>query len=173
MDWLEFLRGAGLIAQQNFIVWQPTAFTGRIGAGCIHATQDSWKDLLSYHLIEAYSAVLPKAIADERFAFFGTVLSGTTAQRPRWQRGVFVVNGLLGDEVGKIYAQRYFPPESKAAAEEMVTNIKAAFRKRIRTPVWMAATTKAEAEAKLATLYVGVGYPEVWHTYDGYEVQAG
>jgi putative endopeptidase len=170
LDWLEFLRGAGLIAQQSFIVWQPTAFAGE-SALVASMPLDSWKDLLSYHLIEAYGGVLPKAIVDERFAFFGTVLSGTTAQRPRWQRGVFVVNGLLGDEVGKIYAQRYFPPESKAAAEEMVTNIKAAFRKRIENLTWMAASTKAEAEAKLATLYVGVGYPEVWHTYDGYEVK--
>ena len=68
-------------------------------------------------MIEAYAGVLPKALADERFAFFGKTLSGTPQQRPRWQRGVALVNVLLGDAVGQIYAQRYFSPEAKAQVE--------------------------------------------------------
>ena len=77
---------------------------------------DTWKDWLAFHLIETYGGVLPKALAEERFAFFGKTLSGAQQQRPRWQRGVFVVDGLLGDAVGKIYAQRYFSPQAKAQA---------------------------------------------------------
>ncbi len=98
---------------------------------------------------------------------------GTPQQRPRWQRGVFVVNGLLGDEVGKLYAQRYFSPEAKAEAQAMVANIIAAFRKRIDALAWMAPATKAEAQAKLDTLYVGIGYPETWIDYSNYEVKSG
>ena len=170
LDWSEYFRGAGLIGVKSFIVWQPEAFTGEaklVGS----VPLDTWKDWLRFHLIEAYGGVLPKAIADERFAFFGKELSGAQQQRPRWQRGVFVVDGLLGDAVGKVYAQKYFPPEAKAQAQEMVTNLLAAFRKRIEALSWMDPSTKKEAEAKLSTLYVGIGYPETWHDYSNYEVK--
>jgi len=171
LDWNEYFQGAGLTKQASFIVWQPTAFTGE-SALVASVPLDAWKDWLAYHVIEAYAAVLPKTLADESFAFFGQALSGTSQQRPRWQRGVFVVNGLLGDEVGKLFAHRYFPPEAKAEAQAMVANIIDAFRKRIDALTWMAPTTKAEAQAKLTTLYVGIGYPETWRDYSGYEVKA-
>ena len=171
LDWAEFFRGAGLSQQASFIVWQPSAFTGE-SALVGSAELETWKDWLAYHLLEACAPVLPKAVADERFAFFGKTLSGTPEQRPRWKRGVDVVNRFLGDEVGKIYAQRYFPPEAKAQADAMVANIIAAFRKRIEALSWMDSSTKAEAQAKLTTLYVGIGYPESWHDYSAYEVKA-
>ena len=172
LDWAEYFRGAGLSKQASFIVWQPTAFTGE-SALVASASLDTWKDWLAYHLIEDYAGVLPKALADERFAFFGKILSGAPEQRPRWQRGVAQVNNLLGDAVGQIYAQRYFPPEAKAEAQAMVANIIAAFRKRIDALPWMDPSTKAEAQAKLTTLYVGIGYPETWRDYSAYEVKAG
>ena len=113
LDWDEYFRGAGLSQQPAFIVWQPSAFAGE--AALVNSTSlDAWKDWLAYHLIETYAEVLPKALADEEFAFEGPVLSGTLRQRPRWQRGVAVVNGELGDAVGKVYAQRYFPAQDKA-----------------------------------------------------------
>jgi putative endopeptidase len=171
LDWAEYFRGAGLSEQTSFIVWQPTAFTGE-SALVASTSLDTWKDWLAFHLIEAYAGVLPKAFNDERFAFFGKILSGTPEQRPRWQRGVELVNGLLGDAVGKIYAQRYFPPEAKAEAQAMVANIISAFRKRIEALSWMAPATRAEAQAKLTTLYVGIGYPQTWHDYSAYEVKA-
>ncbi len=171
LDWTEYFRGAGLSRQESFIVWQPGAFTGE-SALVTSTALDTWKDWLAYHLIEAYAGVLPKALADERFAFFGKILSGTPEQRPRWKRGVETVNRLLGDEVGKLYAQRYFPPEAKAQADAMVGNIIAAFRQRIESLSWMDASTKAEAQAKLTTLYVGIGYPEAWRDYSAYVVKA-
>jgi len=171
LDWAEYFRGAGLSQQGSFIVWQPEAFTGE-SALVASTSLETWKDWLAYHVIDAYGGVLPKALADENFAFFGKALSGAQEQRPRWQRGVFVVNGLLGDVVGQAYAQRYFSAEAKAQAEAMVANLIAAFRLRIEALSWMDATTKAEAEAKLSTLYVGVGYPETWHDYSNYEVKA-
>ncbi|HZS53701.1 MAG TPA: M13 family metallopeptidase [Bryobacteraceae bacterium] len=170
LDWDEYFAAAGLGQQANFIVWQPSAFTGE--AALVDSTPlDSWKDLLSYHLIENFAAVLPKPMADEHFNFFGKILLGTPEQRPRWQRGVAVVNADLGDEVGKIYAQRYFPPEAKQRAQKMVANIVAAFHKRIDALSWMAPATKAEAQAKLNNLYVGIGYPETWHDYSGLEIK--
>jgi putative endopeptidase len=172
LDWAEYFRGAGISQQGSFIVWQPEAFKGE-SVLVTSTSLDTWKDWLSFHLIEAYGGVLPKALADERFAFVGKVLSGTTQQRPRWQRGVFVVDGLLGDAVGEIYAQRYFSPEAKAQAQAMVANLIAAFRKRIEALSWMDPATKAEAQAKLSTLYVGIGYPETWHDYSSFEVKAG
>lgn len=171
LDWAEFFRGAGLGGQASFIVWQPSAFTGE--AGLVESVPlDRWKDWLAFHLMEEYARALPKAFVDERFAFFGTTLSGTPQQRPRWQRGVFLVNEWLGDAVGELYAERYFPPQAKAQIQALVANLIAAYRKRIQTLSWMAPSTKAEALAKLATLYVGVGYPETWHDYAAYEVKA-
>lgn len=170
LDWAEYFRGAGLSQQSNFIVWQPTAFTGE--AALVESTAlDAWKDWLIFHLIEAQAAGLPKALSDERFAFFGRILSGTPEQRPRWKRGVDVVNAFLGDDVGRLYAARYFPPESKAQVQAMVANLLAVYRKRINALTWMSPATKAEALAKLDTLYVGVGYGESWHDYSNYEVK--
>jgi len=171
LDWAEYFRGAGIGQQDSFIVWQPEAFTGE-SALVASTSLETWKDWLAYHMIEAYAGVLPKALAEERFAFFGKGLSGTQEQRPRWQRAVFVVDELLGDVVGQAYTQRYFSPQAKAQAEAMVANLIAAFRKRIEALSWMDASTKAEAEAKLSTLYVGIGYPETWHDYSSFEVKA-
>ncbi len=170
LDWTEYFRGAGLAGQSNFIVWQPTAFTGE-SALVASVPLETWKDWLAFHLIDAYAPVLPEAFADEDFAFFGKTLNGTPEQRPRWQRGVGVVNELLGDAVGQIYAQRYFSPEAKAQAQAMVANLIAAFRRRIDALSWMDPATKAEAQAKLTTLYVGIGYPDSWRDYSAYEVK--
>ncbi len=172
LDWTEYFAGAGLSRVDSFIVWQPDAFKGE-SALVASTSLDTWKDWLSFHLVDQYAGVLPKALADERFAFFGKTLSGAEQQRPRWQRGVFVVDGLLGDVVGKAYAEKYFPPEAKAQAQAMVANLITAFHKRIEALTWMNPATKAEAEAKLSTLYVGIGYGETWHDYSNYEVKAG
>jgi endothelin-converting enzyme/putative endopeptidase len=185
LDWAEYFRGAGLSGQASFLVWQPTAFTGE-SALVASTALDTWKDWLAFHLIEDYADVLPEALADERFAFFGKALSGKTEQRPRWQGGVAMVSskmdetgnvmlagrGVLGDAVGQMYAQRYFSPETKAKIEAMVANIIAAFRRRIEALSWMDPATKTEAQAKLTTLYVGIGRPETWRDYSGYEVKA-
>jgi endothelin-converting enzyme/putative endopeptidase len=172
LEWAEYFRGAGLSHVDSFIVWQPTAFTGE---SALVASQplETWKDWLAFHVIDGYSGVLPKNFAEARFEFFGKTLSGTQQQRPRWQRAVFVVDEYLGDVVGEAYAAKYFPPEAKAQAEVMVANIIAAYRKRIEALTWMNPATKAEAEAKLSTLYVGIGYGESWHDYSNYEVKAG
>ena len=172
LDWAEYFRAAGLAKQKSFIVWQPEAF--RAESALVGSTSiEAWKDWLALHLIADYAGLLPKAFSEERFAFFGQILGGTPEQLPRWQRGVALVNDMLGDAVGQFYAERYFPASAKADAQAMVTNIIAAFRKRIEALPWMDPATKAEAQAKLTTLYVGIGYPETWRDYSGYDVEAG
>jgi len=98
-------------------------------------------------------------------------LSGTLQQRPRWQRGVVVVDSELGDAIGPIYARRYFSPQAKEEAEALVAHIIAVYRERLGALSWMAPATKAEAVAKLNALYVGVGYGENWRDYSGYQVK--
>ena len=132
-----------------------------------------WKDYLTFHLLNHYSGLLPKAFADERFAFYGPTLSGTPQQQPRWKRAVAATNAALGWAVGKLYVARYFPPAYKAEAQTMVDNIKAAFARRIDALDWMTPQTKAKAKAKLATLYVGIGYPDVWLDYGALDVVRG
>jgi putative endopeptidase len=169
LDWAEYFRAAGLDKQDTFIVWQPSAFTGE-AALVASEPMAEWKDLLAYHLIEAYAAGTSKALADEQFAFFGGELSGATQQRPREVRGDVFVSGALGDAVGQIYAQRFFSPQEKAQAQALVANLIAAFRVRLENLTWMAPATKQEALTKLGTLQVGVGYPDHWRSYAGYKV---
>ena len=171
LDWSEYFRAAGLDKQEAFTVWQPTAFTAE-SALVDSVPLETWKDWLTYHLIEDYAPYLPKALANENFKIFDQMLSGTPEQRPRNKRGIDLVNDHLGDALGKIYARQYFSPQAKAQAEAMVANIIAAFRKRIDALDWMAAATKAEAKTKLGALYVGIGYPESWHDYSGFQVKA-
>jgi putative endopeptidase len=171
LDWAEYFRAAGLEKQDTFIVWQPSAFTGEAALVASQPVAD-WKDLLAYHLIEAYAAGTSKVLADERFAFFGGELSGATQQRPREFRGEVFVSEVLGDAVGQIYAQRYFSPEAKAQAQALVTNLIAAFRVRLENLTWMAPATKQEALTKLGTLQVGIGYPDHWRSYAGYAASA-
>ncbi len=169
LDWPEFFRAAGLDKQQVFIVWQPTAFTGE---AALVASQpiDAWKDLLAYHLLVQYATATSKALADERFAFFGTTLNGTPKPRPRDFRGDVLVSSTLAEAVGKIYAERFFPPEAKAQAETLVANLIAAFRARLEQNTWMAPATRKEALTKLGTLQVSVGYPDHFRSYTALQI---
>jgi putative endopeptidase len=170
LDWAAYFKAAGLSSQPSFIVWQPTAVTAE-AALVASMPIDTWKDYLTFHMIENYAGVLPKAFADERFNFSGKILTGAQQQRPRDQRAVLLVNGILGDAVGQIYAAQYFPAADKAKVEEMVANLLTAFHARLENLTWMAPATKAEALRKLATLKVGIGYADHWRNYAGLEIK--
>ena len=170
LDWPAYFAAAGLAKQPVFIVWQPTAIVGE-SALVASTPLDTWKDYLAYHMIENYSGGLPRAFSEESFNFFGKVLSGAQQQRPRDQRAVALVNRVLGDAVGQIYAQRYFPAADKAKVEEMVANLLAAFRTRLEHLTWMTPGTKAEALRKLGTLQVGIGYSGHWRSYAALEIK--
>ena len=172
LDWTAFFEGASLSSQQNITVWQQSVVPG-MAAAASATPLDIWKDYLTFHLLNHYSGLLPKAFADERFAFYGQTLSGTPQQQPRWKRAVSATNNALGWAVGRLYVARYFPPAYKVAAQTMVNNIKAAFARRIDALAWMTPQTKAKAKAKLTSLYVGIGYPDVWLDYAALNVVRG
>ncbi len=172
MDWDAYFTSAGVAGQPEFIVWQPSALTGTsalVGGESI----DLWKDYLRFHLIEHYASVLPKAVATEDFAFYGTILSGAQQMPDRSKGAITATNGALGQAVGQLYTQRYFPPEAKAKAQAMVADLITAYRSRIANLTWMSAETKKKARAKLDALTTGVGYPDTWIDYSALEVVRG
>jgi putative endopeptidase len=172
MDWDAYFSAAGVAEQPEFIVWQPSAV---IGAAALIGTEaiDVWKDYLRFHLIEHYSSVLPKAVAAEDFAFYGTILSGKQQPPERRDGAIAATNGAMGQAVGQLYTQRYFPPEAKARARAMVADLITAYRARISNLAWMSAQTKEKALAKLAALRIGVGYPDKWIDYSALDVVRG
>jgi len=172
LDWEAFFAAAGLKQPEVFVVWQPGAVTG-LSVLTAEVPLDTWKDYLTFHALQHWARVLPKAVTDQSFAFYGKVLSGATKPRDRWKYGVDLTNQALGEAVGKAYVAKYFPPAEKARAEKMVANITAAFRIRIEHLDWMSPATKAKALAKLATLKVGVGYPDRWRDYRALKIVAG
>lgn len=132
-----------------------------------------WRDYLMIHSLSNYAAVLPAEIDQANFDFFGKSLSGVPAQRERWKRGVAAVNGAMGEAVGQIYVEKYFPPESKAQMEELVNNLKEAFALRLDELNWMGEETKEEARAKLAAFNTKIAYPDKWTDYSSLEVVSG
>jgi predicted metalloendopeptidase len=172
LDWDAYFAAANLKDQQDFIAWHPHAITG-ISALVASEPVSVWKDYLTYHLIEHYAGILPKAFVAESFAFFGTTLSGTPQIRDRWKRAIDSTNGNLGEVVGKLYVAKYFPPAAKAKIVAMVKDLLTAYHARISNLTWMSPQTKEKALAKLATLRVGVGYPDKWKDYSSLEIVRG
>ena len=172
MDWRAFFKAAKLGAADRFIVWHPGAMTG---AAALVDSVDvaTWKDFLAFHQVNHFAAMLPKVFGDQKFEFAGRALSGTPQQSLRWKRALAMTNGAMDDAVGKMYVERYFPAENKVRLKQMVSNIIAAFSKRIDTLDWMAPATRAQAQEKLKTMYVGVGYPDRWTSYAGLKVVPG
>jgi putative endopeptidase len=162
-------RGAPI---DEVIVGQPSAVAG-IAKLVGQAPLGVLKDQLLVRSLDSFADVLPSAFDKENFAFYGTVLSGTPEQQARWKRAVDYTVGSLTDEVSKIYVAKYFPPETKAAADEMVKNIIAAMNRRIDALDWMTPETKAKAHQKLAAFTPRIGYPSQWHDYSSMEVVAG
>ena len=172
MDWDAYFTAAGVAEQPEFIVWQTSAVTGTsalVGSEDI----DVWKDYLKFHLIEHYASVLPKVVAADDFAFYGAILSGAQQMADRSKAAVAATNAALGRAVGQLYVQRYFPPAAKAKAQAMVADLITAYRTRIANLTWMSLQTKERALAKLATLRIGLGYPDTWIDYSTLEVVRG
>ena len=172
LDWEAYFDAAGLVRQDEFVVWQPGALTGE-SALTASVPLETWKDFLRFHLIDNNCAFLPQAFVEAHFGFHERVLSGTPQLSPRWKRAVDQTNDALGEAVGKLYVARYFPASEKARAEELVRNLIAAFATRIDHLEWMTPATRAQAKAKLAALKVGVGYPDHWRDYSTLEVVRG
>jgi len=148
------------------IVYQPSALKG-ISALLGRTPLPVLRDQLLVRSIDAYSPYLPKKFDEESFAFNGTVLNGTPEQEARWKRGVNFTVATMGDDVSKLYVAKYFPPETKAAADTLVKNVIGAMDRRIDQLEWMSADTKAKAHAKLAAFTPKIGYPSQWRDMGG------
>jgi predicted metalloendopeptidase len=164
-DWQRYLEETGLAGKIDYvIVRQPSYFTG-LDKLLGDTPLAVWKSYLKWHELSSAAPYLSKAFVDERFAFSGTVLRGIPQNRPRWKRGMDLLDGAMGEAIGRLYVDRYFPPQNKARMEALVANLLEAYRRDIDTLDWMSAQTKKGAQAKLAKLVTKIGYPNSWRDY--------
>jgi putative endopeptidase len=131
-----------------------------------------WQAWLAAHFLSDHAAVLPSDIDDARFAFYGKTLTGQPEQRARWKRGISAVESMAGELIGKIYAEKYYPPENKAAMDELVANLRKAMAHNLQDLSWMGAETRKEAEAKLDAFTPKIGAPDTFKEYEGLTFKA-
>ena len=171
IDWAQLLDNAQLGNVQRFEAYHGGAIP-KLAALVASQPLDAWKDWLAFHALNEHRNVLPAAIRDAGFGFYGTALAGTPQQRPRDKQALNATSNALQDAVGKAYVDKYFPASAKAEVQKMVDNIKAAFAKRVQGLDWMAPSTKQEALKKVQSIVVGVGYPDSWRDYSGLQITA-
>ena len=169
-DWKDAMGKAGIATKTDtIIVNQPSYLAGF--ARIVEATElNTWKAYFEWQLLRNASPYLNKAFADADFAFYSGVINGVTVQEPRWKSGVRVVEGAIGEGLGKLYVAQYFPADRKARMEALVKNLMAAYKDSIDTLDWMSPETKREAQAKLAKFTTKIGYPNKWRDYSALSV---
>jgi predicted metalloendopeptidase len=169
-DWNTFLSNARVAGKVDYvIVSQPSYFKGLVDI--LKATPlPVWKAYFRWQALHAAAPDLSKAYVDENFAFFGTALRGTPQIRARWKRGVSLVDDSIGEQLGQVYVARYFPASSKARVTELVHNLLAAYKQSINTLDWMSPATKQQAQAKLSTYMLKLGYPDKWRDYSALRI---
>jgi putative endopeptidase len=157
---------------KDVIVGQPSAITA---ISEIFSKTDPMvlRDQMLVNSLANYSDVLPNKVADTAFAFYGTTLSGTPKRQERWKRGVDFTEGAVGEEVGKIYAAKHFPADTKAAMNVLVKNVLDTMGRRIDGLSWMQPETKAKARTKLANFTTKIGYPDIWKDYSKLKIVRG
>jgi putative endopeptidase len=171
-DFPGLFKASGVENVQSLVVAQPSAITG-IARLIRQAPLSVIKDQLLVRSLDAYAGYLPKAFDQENFAFYGTVLNGTPEQEARWKRAVNFTVGVLQDDVSKLYVERFFPPETKAAADTLVKNVIAAMDRRIDKLEWMSPGTKVKAHEKLAAFTPKIGYPSQWRDMSALVIDRG
>ena len=130
-----------------------------------------WRDYLTFHYLSAHAPYLAPRFDDARFAFYGKILGGQNVQLAREKRAVRYTGGVIGEDVGKLYVARYFPPEAKTKASALVQNLLRVYRQRIQAADWMSPETKNKALEKVASFTVKIGYPDKWRDYSKLEVR--
>ena len=170
-DWKSFLVGTGVDAKVSDVVLYQASYLKAFAELFTNTPLSVWKTYLKWHLLSDYGRFLNKAVVDERFGFYGTTLYGIPQIRPRWQRGVQLVDDSIGEALGQVYVAKYFPPESKARMEKLVANLLATYNKSIDGLDWMGPETKKEAHAKLAKIMPKIGYPSKWRDYASLDIR--
>ncbi len=172
IDWPVLLQSSGAAGKVDYLlVSQPSYVTayGRLLNGEALAT---WKSYLQWRVVSDYAPYLPKAFVDSNFAFAGTTLRGVPENRPRWKRGLSLLESAIGEGLGKLYVEKHFPPENKQRMETLVGNLLTAYQQSIDTLDWMSDATKQAAKDKLAKFTVKVGYPQQWRDYSSLKIVA-
>jgi predicted metalloendopeptidase len=169
-DWVRFFDGVGAPVGE-FVISQPSYVSAMAGLLASRPLAE-WKAYFRYRLLDAYAAYLPARFDELQFSFHQHALNGVEEQKPRWKRAVTATDGALGEITGRLYVEKYFSPESRRRARELVGNLLAAYRQSIDQLDWMGPETRARAQQKLATFTVKVGYPDKWRDYSALEVRA-
>jgi len=164
-DWATYLKACGVGGKATEVVVSQPSYLQGLDKIIAATPLETWKSYYTFRLLSAYGTYLTQAFDDESFAFRGAVLSGTKVNRPLNTRAVAQVNRDLGEVVGKVYVQNYFPAERKQQVRDMVDNFMLAYKERIDTLDWMSPETRKQAQAKLAKISVKVGYPDKWRDY--------
>jgi putative endopeptidase len=170
LNWSEHFQAAGIAGQTHLIVAETSAIQ-KIAALYASTPLETLKAWESVQIADSASPYLSKRFVDSRFQF-RKALTGVSEQKPRWKRGVALIDHSLGEALGREYVAAYFPPASKAKMVDLVANLKAAMAARIEGATWMAPSTKAEALKKLAKMDVQIGYPDKWRDYSALELRA-
>ena len=169
--WHPFLKAARLGDVKTVVVGEKTALP-KIADLFARTPLPTLKAWAAFGLTDSAAAYLSKPFVDARFEFRSKVLQGQPEQRPRWKRAIAVVNGSLGEAVGREYVAHYFPPEAKAKIDALVNDLKAALGARIEKLDWMSPATKKEALVKLSKFHTKIGYPDKWRDYSRLTVSA-
>ncbi len=167
-DWAMWFHALGATSEQGaeVVVRQPDAL---VAFASLWESEDieDWRRWLRWRVISGRASILTDDLVDENFAFYGRTLSGTEQLRDRWKRGVALVEGLMGDAVGRLYVERHFPPDAKARMDELVANLREAYRVSITDLEWMTPETRQRALEKLDKFTPKIGYPAKWRDYSG------
>lgn len=169
-DWVAHFQRKQLPQSVDMNVDQPK-FMQEFDRQLQQTSLADWKVYLKWQLLNSTAEALSAPIVEEDYAFFGKYLRGQAEMKPRWKRCVESTDLLLGEALGKKYAEKYFPPEARARAQEMVRNILAAMRDDILTRPWMSDETKERAMAKIATFDPKIGYPDKWKDYSQVDIR--
>ncbi|MBV9418450.1 MAG: M13 family metallopeptidase, partial [Alphaproteobacteria bacterium] len=175
--WVAFLKEAGVPlkgpkGERVIVVTQKSAFP--VLAKIFKETPVAvWRDYLTIQYLHGAAPYLPAKFDDTNFAFNGPVLAGQAKQLDRASRGAHLLDSLIGEALGKLYVAKYFPPEAKRKADELVANLLKAYDADIRTLPWMSEETRAKALEKLHKFKPYIGYPDKWIDYSAYTVTRG
>ncbi len=164
LSWPSYLAELGLKRLPELIVRQPEYFAA-VATLLRERPLDEWKTYLRWHVLSDSASFLHAEVETESFRFYGTVLRGQPSQEPRWQRAAKVVDGTIGEALGQIYVERYFPPAAKQRMDELIGNLRAVFRDRLQNLAWMTDTTRQKALAKFDRFTQKIGHPDKFLDY--------
>ena len=173
INWTLYLREAGVPGVPPILVLRQPDYLKGLSALIKDTPLAVWKDYFRFRLLSSSAPFLSRALVDENFAFNEHILRGTPQIRERWKRGCELVDRLIGEASGQLYVAKYFPPQSKARIDELVSNLLKAYAQSIDQLDWMSAATKVEAQAKLRKINVKIGYPKQWRDYSKLTIRSG